>query len=39
MRIDDGAEDLLVHQRAEIERGVAAAGTNGCAAQCHQTVR
>jgi hypothetical protein len=39
MRIDDGPEDLLVHQRAEIKRGVAAAGTNDGTAQRHQTVR
>jgi hypothetical protein len=39
MRIDDGSEDLLVHQGAEIKRGVATAGTNGGTAQRHQTVR
>jgi hypothetical protein len=39
MRIDSRSKDLLVHQGAEIKRGVATAGTNGGTAQRHQTVR
>jgi hypothetical protein len=39
MWVDDGPEDLMMHQGAEIKRGVATAGTNGGTAQRHQTVR
>jgi hypothetical protein len=38
MRIDDGSEDLLMHQRAEIKRGMAAAGADSGAAQRHETI-
>ena len=39
VRVDDGTEDLPVHQGAEIERRLAAAGPDRCAAQGHEAVR
>jgi hypothetical protein len=39
MRIDGGAEDLLMHERAEEEGGMPAAGPHGGAAERDDTVR